>query len=161
MAARSIRRRTPVRASAAIRLLILLTLLLASAREVGAQGRPHTPARGSAERQALMDALRETVRRELGKPAIFGVNELRVLGDWAFADVSPRNPDGTPLDYRGTPLEAAQREGMAGDGMYALLRRQNGRWWVVRHAIGPTDVAWIPWEEELHAPRAIFPYPDQ
>ena len=161
MAASPTRRRTSIRAAAAIRGLLLATLLLASARAAGAQGRPHTPARGSAERQALMDALLETVRRELGKPAIFEVNELRVLGDWAFADVSPRNPDGTPLDYRGTPMEEAQREGVAGDGMYALLRRQNGRWRVVRHAIGPTDVAWIPWEEELHAPRAIFPYPDQ
>lgn len=143
-----------------LRWLLLALLLLGSARAAEAQGRPHTPPRGSAERQALMDALRETVRREVGKPAIFEIRELRVLGEWAFADVSPRNPDGTPLDYRGTPMEEAWRDGLVDDGMYALLRRQGARWRVMRHAIGPTDVAWMGWEEELRVPRALFPYPD-
>lgn len=144
-----------------IRRMLAPVLLLAAATTAQAQQRPHTPERGSPERQALMEALREPVRRELGKTAIFEVRELRVLGDWAFADVSPRNPDGTPLDYSGTPLEDEWRDGFVDDGMYAVLRRTNGRWRVLRHAIGPTDVAWIPWEEELRAPRAIFPYPNQ
>lgn len=141
--------------------LLLPVLLLAFAQAADAQQRPHTPPRGSPERQALMDALRSVVRSELGKPAIFEVNELRVLGDWAFADVNPRNPDGSPFDFRGTPMEEGWREGFVDDGMYAVLRRQGGRWRVVRHAIGPTDVAWIAWEEELRLPRALFPYPDR
>lgn len=143
-----------------IRRMLAPVLLLAVATTAQAQQRPHTPERGSPERQALMEALREPVRRELGKTAIFEVRELRVLGDWAFADVSPRNPDGTPLDYSGTPMEEAWREGFVDDGMYAVLRRTSGRWRVLRYAIGPTDVAWIPWQEELRAPRAIFPYPN-
>ncbi|HEX6040578.1 hypothetical protein [Longimicrobium sp.] len=149
-----------MRALRMIRGLLLAVLLLASASAAGAQTRPHTPPRGSPERQALMDALRETVRREVGRPAIFEVRELRVLGEWAFADVDPRNPDGTPLDYRGTPMEEAWREGMMSDGMYALLRRRDGRWRVVRHVIGPTDVSWIGWDEAFRAPRALFPYPE-
>jgi hypothetical protein len=142
-----------------IRRTLAPVLVLAVATTAQAQQRPHTPERGSTERQALMEALREPVRRELGKTVIFEVRELRVLGEWAFADVSPRNPDGTPLDYSGTPMEEAWREGFVDDGMYAVLRRTNGRWRVLRYAIGPTDVAWIPWQEELRAPRAIFPYP--
>jgi hypothetical protein len=128
-----------------IRRLLVPALLLAFAAGAQAQQLPHTPPRGSPERQALMDALREPVQRELGTPAIFQVRELRVLGDWAFADVSPRNPDGTPLDYSDTPMEEAWRAGMVDDGMYAVLRRTGGRWRVLRYAIGPTDVAWIPW----------------
>src|SRR5687768_2333569 len=89
--------------------LLVPALLLAFAAGVEAQQRSHTPPRGSPERQALMDALREPVQRELGTPVIFQVRELRVLGDWAFADVSPRNPDGTPLDYSDTPMEEAWR----------------------------------------------------
>jgi hypothetical protein len=150
-----------MRAASTLCRLLLPVLLLAGAHAASAQGRPHSPPRGSPERQALMDALRETVRRELGKPAVFEVRELRVLGDWAFADVSPRKPDGSPFDYRGTPMEEAWREGFMDDGMFAVLRRQDGRWRVVRHAIGPTDVAWIGWDRELRAPRAIFPYPDR
>lgn len=142
-------------------LLPLLLFAMAIARPAGAQQRPHTPPMGSPERQALMDALRETVRRELGKPAIFHVHQLRVLGDWAFADVSLLKPDGSPFDFRGTPMEEAWREGFVDDFTYAVLRRQDGRWRVVRHAIGPTDVAWQAWQEELHLSRALFPYPDQ
>lgn len=140
---------------------LLLPLLLLAVAQTAAAQRPHTPPRGSAERQALMDALRATVQRELGKPAIFEVRELRVLGDWAFADVTPRKPDGSAFDFRGTPMEQAWREGFVDDGMYAVLRRRDGRWRVVRHAIGPTDVAWMGWEDELRAPRALFPYPDR
>jgi hypothetical protein len=149
-----------MRAARTICRLLLPLLLLAVAQTAAAQ-RAHTPPRGSAERQALMDALRGTVQRELGKPAIFEVRELRVLGDWAFADVTPRNPDGSAFDFRGTPMEQAWREGFVDDGMYAVLRRRDGRWRVVRHAIGPTDVAWMAWEDELRAPRALFPYPDR
>lgn len=149
-----------MRAARTIGRLLLPLLMLAGAQAAAAQ-RPHTPPRGSAERQALMDALRGTVQRELGKPAVFEVRALRVLGDWAFADVTPRKPDGSPFDYRGTPMEQAWREGFMDDGMYAVLRRRDGRWRVVRHAIGPTDVAWMGWEQELHAPRALFPYPDR
>ncbi|HEX8696605.1 MAG TPA: hypothetical protein VF746_29575 [Longimicrobium sp.] len=138
--------------------LALVPLLLAAAR-APAQQRPHTPARGSAERQAIMDALRVPVQRELRKPAIFEVRTLRVLGTWAFVEAVPRKPDGSPFDYRGTPYQQAVDEGMFDDGMFALLRREGGRWRVLRYAIGPTDVAWIPWEEELRAPRAVFPYP--
>lgn len=151
-------RRRPIR----IPRLPVLLLALVFAQAAGAQPRPHTPAPGSPERQALMDALREPVRRELGKPVIFQVRALRVLGDWAFADVSPRSPDGSPFDFRGTPMEQAWRDGFVDDGMYAVLRRQGGQWRVVRYAIGPTDVAWMGWEAELHAaPRALFPYPDE
>ena len=149
-----------MRAARTICRLLLPLLLLAVAQTAAAQ-RAHTPARGSAERQALMDALRGTVQRELGKPAIFEVRELRVLGDWAFADVTPRKPDGSAFDFRGTPMEQAWREGFVDDGMYAVLRRRDGRWRGVRHAIGPTDVAWMAWEDELRAPRALFPYPDR
>lgn len=144
-----------------IRRMLAPVLLLAVATTAQAQQRPHTPERGSPERNALMDALREPVQRELGKRVIFEVRELRVLGDWAFADVSPRDPDGSPLDYSGTPMEEAWRDGFVDDGMYAVLRRTNGRWRVLRYAIGPTDVAWIPWQEELRAPRALFPYSER
>jgi hypothetical protein len=153
--------RTPMRAPRTFLRLVVPVLLLALAQAVGAQQRPHTPPPGSPERQALMDALRGTVRSELGKPAIFHVRELRVLGDWAFADVSPRNPDGSRLDFNDTPMEDAWRQGFVDDGMYAVLRRQGGRWRVVRHAIGPTDVAWMLWEDQLRAPRALFPYPER
>jgi hypothetical protein len=144
---------------AAVRRASLALALPLVAAHAWAQQRPHTPARGSAERQAIMDALRAPVRRELGKPVIFEVRTLRVLGTWAFVEAVPRKPDGSPFDYRGTPYQQAIDDGVFDDGMFALLRRERGGWRVLRYAIGPTDVAWISWEEELRAPRAVFPYP--
>lgn len=140
-----------------LRALVAALLLAGSA--AGAQERPYTPARGSAERQAVMDAFRETFRRETGKPAIFEVAFLRVQRGWAFAEVVPRQPGGAAFDWRGTPLEEAWREGMMDPSSFALLRRRDGRWSVVRFAIGPTDVAWDGWGRETGAPRGIFPYP--
>jgi hypothetical protein len=121
--------------------------------------RVHTPAAGTPERRLLMDALRLRMQRELNKPMIFQVQQLRVLGNWAFAEVVPRKPDGSAFDYRGTPFEEEQREGVMDDASVALLHRTGGAWRVVRIAIGPTDVAWWGWEKETGAPRAVLPYP--
>lgn len=138
--------------------LALAAALMLAAGHAQAQ-RVHTPATGTPERRLLMDALRLRMQRELNKPMIFQVQQLRVLGDWAFAEVVPRKPDGSAFDYRGTPFEQEKRDGVLDDASVALLRRVNGAWRVVRLAIGPTDVAWWGWEKETGAPRAVLPYP--
>ncbi|HSU16294.1 hypothetical protein [Longimicrobium sp.] len=75
----------------------------------------HTPARGSAERAAIMDALRAHRRRFDARPVIFVVNHLRVQRGWAWAAVAPQSPDG-----RSRYEEES-----------ALLRLRAGRWQVV------------------------------
>src|SRR3954451_23758841 len=136
-----------------------IALMLGLAAGGARAQRVHTPAAGSPERRLLMDALRLRMQREIDRPMIFEVQQLRVLGSWAFAEVIPRKPDGSPMDYRGTPFEQARRDGVMDDASVALLRRTNGAWRVVRLAIGPTDVAWWGWEKETGAPRAVLPYP--
>ena len=138
---------------------VMLGLLLALAAGRGTAQRVHTPAAGSPERRLLMDALRLRMQREINRPMIFEVQRLRVLGGWAFAEVIPRKPDGSPFDYRGTRFEQARRDGVLDDASVALLRRTNGAWRVVKLAIGPTDVAWWGWEKETGAPRGVLPYP--
>jgi hypothetical protein len=138
---------------------LAIALALALAAGTARAQRVHTPAAGTPERRLLMDALRLRLQRELDRPMIFEVQQLRVLGNWAFAEVIPRKPDGSPLDYRGTRFEQARRDGVMDDASVALLRRTNGAWRVVRLAIGPTDVAWWGWEKETGAPRAVLPYP--
>ncbi|HEX8242267.1 MAG TPA: hypothetical protein VF541_02180 [Longimicrobium sp.] len=75
----------------------------------------HTPARGSAERSAIMNALRAHRRRFDARPVIFVVNYLRVQRGWAWAVVAPRSPDGR-----------SQFEEES-----SLLRLRAGRWQVV------------------------------
>jgi hypothetical protein len=75
----------------------------------------YTPARGSAERKAILDAMRAHKRQFDPRPLIFVVDRLRVQRGWAWLAVSPQSPDGR-----------SHFEGEA-----ALLRRASGRWEVV------------------------------
>jgi hypothetical protein len=103
----------------------LLVLLLAGARTASATPPPrgaaaqsdsaHTPARGSAERKAIMDALRAHRRQFDAHPVIFVVNYLRVQRGWAWVAVAPQSPDGR---------SRFEEES-------SLLRLRAGRWQVV------------------------------
>jgi hypothetical protein len=140
-----------------LRPVLLFVALLAVAAPASAQ-QVRTPARGSAERTAVLDGLRQAVAREIGVNLRFEVRDLRVLNGWAFADVRPLNPrGGGTYDYAGTPLAEEWREGLMDDGIYALLRLRNGRWTAVEVVIGPTDVSWEEWDDQHGAPSRLFP----
>ena len=146
-----------MRARLLLRPVLLLALLAGFAAPATAQ-RVHTPERGSPERTAILDGLRQAVAREIGVTLRFEVRDLRMLNGWAFADVKPIHPRGSgTYDYAGTPLEEEWNEGLMDDGIVALLRLRDGRWTVVQMAIGPTDVAWEGWDDEFGAPSALFP----
>ena len=55
----------------------------------------YTPERGTEERQAILDALRETVFEVHHIKVIFVVNYLRVYDGWAWAHTLPEQADGT------------------------------------------------------------------
>ena len=114
--------------------------------------------RGSADRAGVMDVLRATVRQRIGKPVIFVVKKLRVVGPWVFVEAVPRNPDGSRIDYRGTPYEEAVRDGAFEDMVQGLLRKGGGRFRLVTYAYGATDVAYVDWWRRYGAPRAVLPH---
>lgn len=135
-------------------LLLVLLSLTACAR---AQSRPTTPKPGSAERRAIVNALRPTVRKSIKQNAVFRIDHLKVQNGWAFLRGKPLQPNGKPLDYRGTEYEEAIKQGAFDDGIYALLRKRPGaKWRVVVYNIGATDVVWSSWEYQHKAPGAIF-----
>lgn len=101
------------------------------------------PARGTAERAALMDAIRPHAEWLLGAPVEFVVHELRRSGDLAFASLYPQRPGGGRIDLRYTP--GAQRgdlyvQDMDGVGMQVLYRKSGQTWVAVHWAMGATDV---------------------
>jgi hypothetical protein len=71
-----------------------------------------TPPPGSAERKAILDALREEVKRLHGLEVVFVVAHLKVLGGWAWVQTRPQSPDGTNR-Y---------------EGISALLRKRGAGW---------------------------------
>ncbi|MDJ0820239.1 MAG: hypothetical protein QNJ09_00340 [Paracoccaceae bacterium] len=130
---------------------------VAQAPDVILAGSRYTiPQRGSAERQAIMDAARVPIGRELTQPVIFLVDVLRSDGDWVYLQGTPLTPAGNPIDWNRTPMAEAWQMDAMSDVVMVLLRRQGAGFEVVDYVIGPTDVFWYVWVDDLGLPEALF-----
>lgn len=102
------------------------------------------PARGTADRRALMDAVRPHAERIFGAPVQFVVGTLRVDGDVGFATLSAQRPGGVPIDVRKTPgwqdgYFMSDADHLSGQVLYV----RSGATWVAQHFVfGATDVWW-------------------
>ena len=116
----------------------------------------HTPAPGSAERKAIMDALRVPAEKDLGQQVIFNVDKLNVVGDWAYARVSPTRPNGDEIDFARTKYREAVEAGAFDAQGEALLRRTGDKWKVLEWAFGGTDVASAAWADKHRMPKSLL-----
>lgn len=101
------------------------------------------PARGTATRAALMDAIRPHLEWTLGAPIEFVVHDLRVQGPVAFAAVTPQRPGGGQINLRQTPgvlRGDVELEYIDNTGVQALYRKSGNTWVAVHWGIGATDV---------------------
>jgi hypothetical protein len=146
-----------------IKLLLALMLCLSSAiaqgggsLKPGTAAGPHVPEKGSAERKAIVDALRVPVGKQLKQPVIFKIDHLKVQNAWAFLSGRPQNSNGSAIDYTDTVYQDAVDSGAFDDGIVALLRKVKGKWIVVQYVIGATDVPYVDWDKKYRAPKGIF-----
>jgi hypothetical protein len=102
--------------------LCLLTFLLAT--DLFAQEGAHTPAAGSSERKAIMDAMRldfypgdREAAHTNPKGVVFKVLFLKVHGDWACTHVDPVDATGKEL----------------AESRWGVLRRRSGQWFDVNY----------------------------
>ena len=142
-----------------IRRLLVLTQLLALALMMSTSvgivwAAAYEPRRGSAEREAILDALRPAVEGKLRSPVEFVVSRMRVHDGWAFVEVEPQRPRGRPIDSAALGFDTEMMNGLT---TWALLKHQSGGWTLVTWVLGPTDVAWEGWWDTYGAPRDIFP----
>lgn len=120
----------------------LLSIVFLMLIAIGAQAQSvHEPARGSAERKTVLNAVRPLLEARVGAPVEFVVDWMRVGGGWAFVGLAPQRPGGAAIDLRQTTY-GEQSEWMDGLQTYALLRYQYDRWNLIDFAVGPTDVFW-------------------
>lgn len=117
-----------------------------------------TPERGSAERKAILDALRVPVERDLKQKVVFVTDNFNVQGTWAFVSGTPQGRDGDAPNYSGTKYAEAFDSGAFDNNFFALLRKTSGKWKVTTYAIGCTDVCYADWWRRFRAPKAVFPY---
>lgn len=129
---------------AMLALCCLLAVALAQcARAAG--DRAYTPKPGSAERKAIMDALRPPVSRYVKKRVTFTEVKLFVCKGWAYMEATTVDSKGKKV---GTELTTY---------VTALLRKTSGKWRPLEWAYA-TDVAAIEWEKKYpRAPRVIWP----
>lgn len=121
-------------------------LLLASSASA-----QYTPEKGSAERKAIMDALRASVKNVKGLTGsiIFAVDRLQVKDSWAFVIATPQSADGQPLT-------AFQNSCDADPDVVGLLRKRGNRWRVVTRDVCNSDVSYGDWDKRYGAPRSIL-----
>jgi len=110
----------------------------------------HTPAPGSAERRAILDAARVKVAADLSYTdlILFRVEDLNVYNGWALLNGQPITPAGKRIHKN--CIESDELT-------VVLLRFKGGAWQVERGGTTcATDVFWLQWQQELGAPREIF-----
>ena len=116
----------------------------------------HTPAAGSEERKAIMDALRVPAEKDLGRKVIFRVDHLRVAGNWAFARVVPLLPGGGEIDYSRTKYRTQMEEGAFDAEAECLLRREGDGWKVLEWRFGASDTETPIWAEKYRIPKSLL-----
>jgi hypothetical protein len=79
-----------------------------------------TPAKGSPDRQGILDALRGVVKNMSGLEVVFVVRHLKVKNNWAWVETDPQSKDGSQ-HY---------------ESIIGLLQKKNGRWLYVE---GPPE----------------------
>ena len=118
----------------------------------------YTPAKDSAERRAVLSALRLPVEKELKQKIQFAVEHFKIQGNWAFLNGEPQNMSGGRPNYKRTEYQESIDADMFDNNFFALLKKTDNRWKVVTYEIGCTDVCYLPWVKKYKAPKAIFPY---
>lgn len=137
---------------------LVISLFLFASFSSGVAQSVYTPEKGSAERKAILDALRVPVEKELKQKIVFATEHFKVSGAWAFLGGDPQSSNDGKPDYRGTPYQEAIDADMFDNNFFAILKKSGGKWKVVHYAIGCTDVCYADWWSRYKAPKAIFPY---
>ncbi len=121
--------------------------MAASAAQVNATA-PAVP--GTAQRRAILDAIRPAVEARLGTDVEFVVRRLNVRRGWALVFADPQRPGGGLIDGRGV-FPDDDLEFMDGITVTAVLRFRGGRWTLVEHRFGATDV----WYSDYCGPSTL------
>jgi hypothetical protein len=123
-------------------------MLAAAIAATPAAATVHTPPVGSAERHAVLEALRPSIEAQFRVPIAFVPHMLCVSEGWAVILADPQRKGGGQVPWQRVMSQAEYDIG--GIEVSAVLRYRNDRWNLVESAYGATDV----WYEGL-VPRSL------
>lgn len=133
-----------------LRLVFSSSALLMMGATSGAAEPVREPAPGSAERKAILEALRGPVAKHVGKRVTF-TGTVKASGDWATFNGGAAPSDGVP------PKDENVAEEMELD-LFALLRKAGGEWKVLHWGFaGDIGVMEEARKKFPAAPRALVP----
>jgi hypothetical protein len=139
-----------------LNILLCFTLPIFLTLNVSAQS-VYEPARGTAERKDILNTVRPMMEARVGPPVEFVVDWIRAGNSWAFVQLSPQRPGGSPIDLNRTTY-AMNADYMDGLTTFALLRYQFNRWNMIDFVVGPTDVFWQGDPLYKQLPHGLVPY---
>lgn len=125
---------------------LLAVLIFCSFFPAVASGQTSSPAMGAPERHAIMEAMRPRAETIYGGPVIFKVKTLRVSNGYAYAEVEPERPDGTPYRIRRPDWMNAYAD--------ALLERGGAQSVLLEFRNGPGDVGYC---DRADIPKSLIP----
>lgn len=134
----------------------LAMFCLAAMVPVVATAQAFTPARGTALREAVLDAVRPMVESEVGRPVEFVVDQFNMLGEWAFVRLTPQRPGGGAIAYVYTRYQQAVDDGAFSGQVTALVRETPSGWLVYAYDLGATDAVWFDWQGAFPVPPEVF-----
>jgi hypothetical protein len=134
---------------------LLLALSFCLLAPIASAQSPYTPRPGSAERAAIMDAIRPLCERDLKQKVIFKVQHLRVARGFALARVVPLKPNGGEINYSRTKYADELAEGAFDGEGEALLRNDDGEWTLLEWRFGASDTEVPIWLARHGAPRSL------
>ena len=121
-----------------------------------AQQTPYTPASGSKERKAILDAARPPVEKAIKQKVVFKVQKLRVADGWAYMELQPRQPNGNPINYAKTKFAEDVSVGAFEDQVIALMRKESGKWKIKEYTYGATDYSGEEWAKKYPAAKKLI-----
>jgi hypothetical protein len=117
-------------------------------------GKGQTGAKG--QDQQIIDAAIASIAPRLRQYVKLDLSVFRKMGEWAYLQGTPTQPNGQPLDWTSTPFADDWRADVMSDVVMVLLRKAGSGWQVVDFVIGPTDVAWYSWIGQHGVPEGLF-----
>lgn len=113
------------------------------------------PATGSEVYVAVLRAVIPLFRRDIDPEVGVNVEEMKVEGDWAYAQFVPIDSGG-PIDWSKTKFAADHAAGRMSPWVFALLHKDAaGEWQVLEYRIGAKTADWPTWIARHHPPDAL------
>jgi hypothetical protein len=107
---------------------------------------------------AALAMLQVLVEKELAIPVSLKSTFFKADSNTAFVSATILKKDGSKMDFKGTPFdEQANIGGSFSDGVFGLLKKENGTWKVKGISVGATDVPFVCWPSMYNVSKSIFP----